>query len=99
MFNRIIRRGSAITIATIIAAATLTGYSSSNSNEASSADSIFSDPNHSVSFKWSEEPKASSLVKIADEFNLWDKAGIHPQYVGAIYSGQIPALLGTGDPT
>src|ERR1700712_720526 len=99
MFNRITRKGSAITAAVVVAAATLAGCSSSNSNEASGADGSISDPNHPGFFKWSEDPKAPSLVKIADEFHLWDKAGIRPQYVGAVDSGQIPALLGTGDIT
>jgi len=94
------RMGAAMAVAVTFAAATLVGCSSSGpSNEASGADGNVSDPNHPVYFKWSEDPKAPSLVKIADEFHLWDKAGIRPQYVGAIDSGQIPALLGTGDIT
>ncbi|MGH3637434.1 MAG: ABC transporter substrate-binding protein [Mycobacterium sp.] len=94
-----LHRGAAALVVAVVAATTLGACSSSSPADSNNADGSVSDPNNPVYFKWSEDPNAPSLVKIADEFHLWDKAGIKPQYVGAIDSGQIPALLGTGDIT
>ncbi|MFN3007454.1 ABC transporter substrate-binding protein [Mycolicibacterium wolinskyi] len=94
------RRGAITLIAATLAATTFVACSSSDSAESAQAEQVVpADPNNPVYFKWSEDPKAPSLVKLADEFGLWDKASIRPEYVGAIDSGQIPALLGTGDIT
>lgn len=92
------RRGA---VALIAAAMTVTAFSGcASGDDGAQAEAVVpADPNNPVSFKWSEDPKAPSLVKLADEFGLWDKASIRPEYVGAVDSGQIPALLGTGDIT
>ncbi|MCP3811362.1 ABC transporter substrate-binding protein [Mycolicibacterium septicum] len=94
------RRGAVTLIAVAFAATTFAGCSSGGSSDLAQDDTVVpADPNNPVHFKWSEDPKAPSLVKIADEFGLWDKASIRPEYVGAVDSGQLPALLGTGDIT
>lgn len=91
------RRGAAL-LMTAAVAATLAACSG-GSSESSTADGSVSDPNNPVYFKWTEDPKSPSLVKIADELGLWDGAGIRPEYLGPVDSGQVPALLGTGDIT
>ncbi|MBV9829556.1 MAG: ABC transporter substrate-binding protein [Alphaproteobacteria bacterium] len=52
-----------------------------------------------VYFTWSEEPLGMSLVRFADELGFWANAGIRPKFVGGINSGQLPALVGSGDVT
>ncbi len=94
------RRGAVTLIAVAFAATAFAGCSSGGSSDLAQDDKVVpADPSNPVHFKWSEDPKAPSLVKIADEFGLWDKASIRPEYVGAVDSGQLPALLGTGDIT
>lgn len=83
---------------TVVSAATLAGCGG-GSTESQATDGSVSDPNNPVYFKWTETPTSPSLVKIADELGLWDKAGIRPEYLGAVDSAQVPALLGTGDVT
>lgn len=97
--NRVHRASVAVLVAAL-AATTFVGCSSKDSQEAAGSQEVVpADPNNPVYFKWSEDPKAPSLVKLADEFGLWDNASIRPEYLGAVDSGQIPALLGTGDIT
>lgn len=93
-----VRAGAVFAVAAL-AITSLVACSPRDSAQSQSEEIVPADPNKPVSFKWSEDPKAPSLVKIADEFGLWDKASIRPEYVGAIDSGQLPALLGTGDIT
>ena len=94
------RRGAVAVIAATLAAATFVGCSPRYSAQSGHDEQVVpADPKNPVHFKWSEDPKSPSLVKIADEFGLWDKASIRPEYVGAVDSGQMPSLLGTGDIT
>jgi ABC-type nitrate/sulfonate/bicarbonate transport system substrate-binding protein len=91
------RRGTAVLIAAVATATALVSCSSSDSSQ--SQEVVPSDPNNPVHFKWVEAKNAPSLVKIADEFGLWEGTGVRPEYLGDVDSGQLPALLGTGDVT
>lgn len=90
------RRGA---LALISAAMMGTALVSCSSGDASTQaeEVVPSDPNNPVHFKWVEQKNAPSLVKIADEFGLWEGTGLRPEYLGDVDSGQLPALLGTGD--
>ena len=83
--------------AAVIAGTALVSCSSSDSVQAKQV--VPSDPNNPVAFKWVESKNSPSLVKIADEFGLWEGTGLRPEYLGDVDSGQLPALLGTGDVT
>jgi ABC-type nitrate/sulfonate/bicarbonate transport system substrate-binding protein len=89
------RRATAVALAAVMTAAALASCSSSDSTQAEEV--VPSDPNNPVSFKWVEAKNTPSLVKIADEFGLWEGTGLRPEYLGDVDSGQLPALLGTGD--
>lgn len=93
------RRIAPALLSAVLVATTVVSCSSGHDAASGAPDGSFSDPNNPVYFKWTENPKQPSLVKIADEFGLWDDAGIRPEYLGPIDSGQVPALLGTGDVT
>lgn len=93
-----IRRG-AVALAAAALAATAFVACSAGDGSVHAGEIVPADPNNPVYFKWAEDPKAPSLVKLADEFGLWDNASIRPEYLGPVDSGQLPALLGTGDVT
>ncbi|MGU3502094.1 ABC transporter substrate-binding protein [Mycobacterium sp. C31M] len=89
-------RGATAVIAAVIAGATLVSCSPGESSTRAE-EVVPSDPNNPVFFKWVEAKNSPSLVKLADEFGLWEGTGLRPEYLGDVDSGQLPALLGTGD--
>ncbi|ASR01706.1 ABC transporter substrate-binding protein [Gordonia rubripertincta] len=95
--GRIVALGAAVSMAAVVLAAC--GGQDRDPNAASTADGNHSDPANPVYFNWSENPKAPSLVKIADELGLWKDTGVKPKYLGNIDAAQVPALLGTGEVT
>lgn len=94
------RRSAVALFTAAITASTLVACGSGDSADTAGAQQVVPlDPNNPVTFKWVENKNSPSLVKIANELGLWEGTGVKPEFLGDIDSGQVPALLGTGDVT